>query len=90
MPTTKKQKVIVWKKVTQAKTESKSEQKVESSNFFDQIANRFKNFDRQNNIHMIVWIVLLLIWLYLLRSWIVWLIFLILGILFVTGYFEKK
>lgn len=49
----------------------------------------FENFNREDNLHMFVGIVLLVIGLYQLRQWILGLIFIIIGILFVTGYFEK-
>jgi len=47
------------------------------------------NFNREDNLHMIFGIVLLVFGLYQLRAWLLGLLFIIVGILFVTGYFEK-
>lgn len=50
----------------------------------------FANVKLEDNIHMIIGIILLVVGLYQLRQWILGLVLIILGILFVTGYFEKK
>ncbi len=46
-------------------------------------------FNREDNLHMFLGIILLVIGLYQLRTRLLGLVFIIVGILFVTGYFEK-
>ena len=48
-----------------------------------------ENFNREDNLHMFLGIILLVIGLYQLRTRLLGLLFIIVGILFVTGYFEK-
>jgi hypothetical protein len=48
-----------------------------------------ENLNREDNIHMLIGIILLVIGLYQLRARLLGLIFIIVWILFVTGYFEK-
>lgn len=50
----------------------------------------FTNVKLEDNIHMLIGIILLVVGLYQLRQRILGLVLIILGILFVTGYFEKK
>lgn len=50
----------------------------------------FASLNLEDNIHVLIGIILLLVGLYQLRQWILGLVLIILGILFVTGYFEKK
>jgi len=52
-------------------------------------ANFLDGFNREDNIHMLFGIILLVVWLYQLRARLLGLVFIILGILFVTGHFEK-
>jgi len=49
-----------------------------------------ENFDRQDNIHNIFGIILILVWLWLLRDIILGVLLLLWGILLVTGFFEDK
>ena len=74
--------VIEWKAVNKSK--------INKDNFVDNIQNWFKQFKWENNIHKIFWVVLLVIGLWQLRQWLIGLILIIFGILFVTGYFDKK
>jgi hypothetical protein len=48
-----------------------------------------EGFNREDNLHMFLGIILLVIGLYQLRTRLLGLVFIIVGILFVTGYFEK-
>jgi hypothetical protein len=44
----------------------------------------------EEKIYTIVWIILLLLWLYVLRNMLGGMILLVIGILFVTGFFHRK
>ncbi len=82
-PTVTEEKTIFeWEAVTKAQAEAKDAIKKGGE--------WLKKFNREDNIHKILWVVLLLIGLRQLRDWILWLILIIFGILFVTGYFEKN
>lgn len=52
-------------------------------------ADFLSGFNREDNLHMFLGIILLVIGLYQLRTRLLGLVFIIVGILFVTGYFEK-
>jgi len=73
--------IFEWEAVTKVQAEAKDAIKKGGE--------WLKHFNREDNIHKILGIVLLLVGLRQLREWILWLILIIFGILFVTGYFEK-
>jgi len=83
MPTKKKttSKKVVAKATPTVKATVTSATK-KSGSFLD-------GFNREDNLHMFLGIILLVIGLYQLRTRLLGLVFIIVGILFVTGYFEK-
>jgi len=78
-------KVIEWKAVDKTKVNWDNF----IDNIIDKIQTRFKNFKFEDNIHKILWVILLVVWLRQLRQWLLWLILIIFWILFVTWYFDK-
>ncbi len=61
-----------------------------AQSFPDRVQSFFKNIQREDNIHMLIGIILLAIGLRQLRQRIVGLILIVLGMLFMTGYFESQ
>lgn len=83
MPAKKKtatKKAVVAKAIPAEKVANTAAKK--SAGFLD-------GFNREDNLHMFLGIILLVIGLYQLRTRLLGLVFIIVGILFVTGYFEK-
>lgn len=77
---------------TEKPLEGKSVKKsrVGDADFFQKLWEDVKSFEWDDNFQKVLGIALLIIGLRWLRAWLMGLIMIVLGILFLTGYFDRK